>query len=80
MELGLIRQLKVLNTREVKGTTYQINTGVDLKPRMVKKLMRSPDRAAVVHFGRITCGKSLLDGLCRFRRGAHRWNLRMIEA
>ncbi len=32
IELGLIRQLEVLNTREVKGTTYQINTGVDLKP------------------------------------------------
>ncbi len=32
MELGLIRQLEVLNTREVKETTYQINTGVDLKP------------------------------------------------
>jgi len=32
MELGVIRQLGVLNTREVKGTTYQINTGVDLKP------------------------------------------------
>jgi hypothetical protein len=32
MELGLIRQLEVLNTKEVKGTTYQINTGVDLIP------------------------------------------------
>ncbi len=32
MELGLICQLEVLNTKEVKGTTYQINTGVDLKP------------------------------------------------
>ncbi|MFN8009445.1 MAG: hypothetical protein U0V70_20915, partial [Terriglobia bacterium] len=32
LELGLIRQVEVVNTREVKGTTYQINTGVNLKP------------------------------------------------
>ncbi|MEW5979348.1 MAG: replication protein [Acidobacteriota bacterium] len=32
MELGYLRQLGVLNTREVKGTIYQIETGLDLKP------------------------------------------------
>jgi hypothetical protein len=32
IQLGLIRQLEVINTRAVKGTTYQINTGIDLKP------------------------------------------------
>ena len=32
IELKLIRQLEVVNTREVKGTTYQIETGVNLKP------------------------------------------------
>ena len=39
IELGLIRQLEVLNTKNVKGTTYQINTGVDLKPVSI------PDRS-----------------------------------
>jgi DNA-binding Lrp family transcriptional regulator len=32
IELGFIRQLEVVNTKEVKGTTYQIETGVNLKP------------------------------------------------
>jgi len=32
IELGFISQLEVVNTREVKGTTYQIETGVNLKP------------------------------------------------
>jgi DNA-binding Lrp family transcriptional regulator len=32
IELGFIRQLEVINTKEVKGTTYQIETGVNLKP------------------------------------------------
>jgi hypothetical protein len=40
-ELGLIRQLEVLNTKEVKGTIYQINTGVDLKP------VSFPDRCQI---------------------------------
>ncbi len=32
IELGFIHQLQVVNTREIKGTTYQIETGVNLKP------------------------------------------------
>src|SRR2546428_385485 len=32
VKLNLIRQLEVVNTKEVKGTTYQIDTGVNLKP------------------------------------------------
>ena len=32
IELGFIRQVEVVNTREIKGTTYQIDTGVNLKP------------------------------------------------
>lgn len=32
IELGTIRQLEVVNTKEVKGTTYQIETGANLRP------------------------------------------------
>jgi DNA-binding Lrp family transcriptional regulator len=32
IELGFIRQLEVVNTKEIKGTTYQIQTDVNLKP------------------------------------------------
>jgi hypothetical protein len=32
LELKLIRQVEVVNTREVKGTTYQINTGIKFRP------------------------------------------------
>src|SRR5262249_21462218 len=32
LELKLIRQVEVVNTREVKGTTYQINTGAKMIP------------------------------------------------
>jgi len=32
LELGFIRQVEVVNTKEVKGTTYQIDTGVNLRP------------------------------------------------
>ena len=32
IELGVIQQMEVVNTKEVKGTTYQINTGVNLRP------------------------------------------------
>ena len=38
IELGIIRQLEVVNTKDVKGTTYQIETGVNLKP------VSNPDR------------------------------------
>jgi len=32
IELGFIRQVEVVNSKEVKGTTYQIETGVNLTP------------------------------------------------
>ena len=32
VELGIIRQLEVVNTKAVKGTTYQIETGVKSEP------------------------------------------------
>jgi DNA-binding Lrp family transcriptional regulator len=31
-DIGLVRQLQVVNTRELKGTTYQIDTGVKTGP------------------------------------------------
>jgi DNA-binding Lrp family transcriptional regulator len=46
-ELGITRQLEVVNTKEVKGTTYQIETGVNLRP--VSNLNRSqPDTGVTV--------------------------------
>jgi hypothetical protein len=39
IELGIIDQLEVVNTKEVKGTTYQIETGANLRP--VSNLNRS---------------------------------------
>jgi hypothetical protein len=41
IQLGLIHQLEVINTKEVKGTTYPIDTGVDWKPVSV------PDRCQI---------------------------------
>jgi hypothetical protein len=41
IQLGLIRQLEVINTREVKGTIYPIDTGVDWKPVL------APDRCQI---------------------------------
>ena len=45
----MIRQLEVLNTKEVKRTTYQINTGVDLKPVSIPDQCQSEAGVTLKH-------------------------------